>query len=105
MASPFPGMDPYLEPHWLDVHTKLVTYAADVLNQVLPPSFIARTEERVAVETDWVVNLEPTTERFVRIIDASGELVTVIEFLSPTNKQGEGLSLYRQKRAELLGAA
>jgi hypothetical protein len=24
MNSPFPGMDPYLEPHWLDVHARLV---------------------------------------------------------------------------------
>ena len=22
MSSPFPGMDPYLEPHWLDVHLR-----------------------------------------------------------------------------------
>jgi hypothetical protein len=21
MKTPFPGMDPYLEPHWLDVQT------------------------------------------------------------------------------------
>ena len=36
MKSPFPGMDPYLEPHWPDVHTKVVTYAADELNTRLP---------------------------------------------------------------------
>jgi hypothetical protein len=23
MKSPFPGMDPYLEPHWLDIHARL----------------------------------------------------------------------------------
>ena len=52
MSSPFPGMDPYLEPHWLDVHTKLVTYAADELNSRLPQDLIASTEERVAVESE-----------------------------------------------------
>src|SRR5829696_9182504 len=53
MTSPFPGMDPYLEPHWLDVHSKLAAYAADELNRVLPQSLVARVEERVAIETDW----------------------------------------------------
>ena len=26
MASPFPGMDPYLEQHWRDVHHNLITF-------------------------------------------------------------------------------
>lgn len=52
MKSPFPGMDPYLEQHWPDVHSKLVTYLADVLNQQLPEPLVARTEERITVESD-----------------------------------------------------
>jgi hypothetical protein len=52
MKSPFPGMDPYLERHWLDVHTKLVTYSADALNTRLPPELIARTQERIAIESE-----------------------------------------------------
>lgn len=31
MKSPFPGMDPYLEAHWRDVHTRLIVYASDQL--------------------------------------------------------------------------
>ena len=31
MASPFPGMDPYLEQFWGDVHHALITYARDQL--------------------------------------------------------------------------
>lgn len=31
MASPFPGMDPYLEQHWGDVHPSFITYARDQL--------------------------------------------------------------------------
>jgi hypothetical protein len=140
VKSPFPGMDPYLEPHWLDVYTKLVTYAADELNRVLPETLVARTEERVAVESDWdggraigpdirvfspassdpatstasgigvdapfklVVELDPVIERFIRILDESGRLVTVIEFISPTNKGGQGLEAYREKRDNLLDA-
>jgi len=53
MKSPFPDMNPYLEPHWLDVHSNLATYAADELNRVLPDPLVARVEERVAVESDW----------------------------------------------------
>jgi hypothetical protein len=29
MKSPFPGMDPYLEQHWRDVHSSLIIYARD----------------------------------------------------------------------------
>src|SRR4051794_34143175 len=52
MTSPFPGMDPYLEPHWLDVHSSLATSAPDVLNPQLPDDLVASVEERVAIEAD-----------------------------------------------------
>jgi hypothetical protein len=139
MPSPFPGMDPYLEPHWRDVHTRLVTYSADALNRILPDSLVARTEERVAVGSDsgdWrglhpdvrvfsppdarqsssgggaaiavpfrlELEEEAATERFIRILDQSGQLVTVIEFISPTNKRRDGLEPYLNKRRELLSA-
>lgn len=51
MPSPFPGMDPYLEAHWGDVHARLVTYASDQLQSQLPGDLRARTEERVYLET------------------------------------------------------
>jgi len=51
MPSPFPGMDPYLEAHWRDVHASLVIYARDALQGVLPGSLRARVEERVLLET------------------------------------------------------
>lgn len=50
MPSPFPGMDPYLENHWGDVHTRLVLYACDELQPQLPNDLIARVEEYLAVE-------------------------------------------------------
>ena len=139
MPSPFLGMDPYLERHWLDVHTSLVGEARRALNRSLPPGLVARAEERVAVEADnatlrrigpdvrvfqpstadaddgsggivieapykLVVEQDPILERFIRILDEDGELVTVIEFVSPTNKVPPGLEKYRDKRGELLGA-
>jgi hypothetical protein len=142
MKSPFPGMDPYLEPHWLDIHTKLVAYAADDLNERLPDDLIASTEERVAVESEsgeehvfgpdvrvfegpadephmidqppggavaapfrLLAQVEPIIERFIRIIEARTErLITVIEFISPTNKRSEGVFRFKSKRAELLAS-
>lgn len=52
MKSPFPGMDPYLELHWRDVHHRLVMYASDQLQAKLPSDLIARVEEQVYVEPD-----------------------------------------------------
>ncbi len=50
MKSPFPGMDPYLEQTWGDVHNNLITYAQAMLNEHLPRGLRARTEERIVVE-------------------------------------------------------
>src|SRR5713101_4875550 len=52
MKSPFPGMDPYLERHWRDVHARLILYACDQLEDQLPGNLIARVEERVVFETE-----------------------------------------------------
>jgi hypothetical protein len=139
MPSPFPGMDPYLEPHWLDVHTAIVAEARGTLNRLLPPGQVARAEERLAIESDeqlfrrmgpdvrvfspstadpsegaggvvieapfkLVLELDPIIERYVRIVDEAGQLITVVEFISPTNKRQPGLDDYREKRAALLTA-
>ena len=46
MDSPFPGMDPYLEQHWRDVHHNLITFIQGALNSQLPEGLIVRVEER-----------------------------------------------------------
>lgn len=135
-------MDPYLEPHWLDVHSSLATSARDALNRRLPDDLVASVEERVAIESDagtdhiyapdvrvseppsavttvveepaggavaapyrLVAQVEPVTERSVQITEAGTErLVTVIEFVSPSNKRGAGLQAFRDKRAHLLAS-
>src|SRR5471030_2582949 len=51
MPSPFPGMDPYLETHWRDIHAGIVIYTRDALQGVLPGSLRARVEESVLLET------------------------------------------------------
>lgn len=52
MKSPFPGMDPYLERHWGDVHSRLVLYSCDQMQAGLPGDLFARVEERVYVENE-----------------------------------------------------
>lgn len=52
MPSPFPGMDPYLEARWRDVHTRLIIYVTDALQEQLPPELRARVEERIVLETE-----------------------------------------------------
>jgi hypothetical protein len=52
MKSPFPGMDPYLEQFWPDVHASLIIYMRDQLEEQLPGNLIARVEERVVLETE-----------------------------------------------------
>jgi hypothetical protein len=54
MKSPFPGMDPYLERHWGDVHQRLITYICDQIQTALPSDLRARMQERVYIESpDW----------------------------------------------------
>ena len=123
--SPFPGMDPYLEFAWRDVHHSLCTYARDEIQSQLSGGLVARIDERLIVEFSqeqlrsifpdvlvvqrrgkWssgeltpdagVALAEPIeiqmpeqiSEGFIEIIDArsGGKLITVIEFLSMTNK-------------------
>lgn len=50
MKSPFPGMDPYLERHWGDIHQRFITYSCDRLQSRLPAELRARMQERVYVE-------------------------------------------------------
>ncbi|MFM9959639.1 MAG: DUF4058 family protein [Planctomycetaceae bacterium] len=52
MKSPFPGMDPYLEAHWRDVHTSMMTYIRDEIQEQLPFDLVARLEGSVSVDSD-----------------------------------------------------
>jgi hypothetical protein len=142
MPSPFPGMDPYLEAHWRDVHARLIVYACDALQGVLPGSLRARVEESVLLETPkglgdhplfpdvrvveytskrgletgpglgsavaepLLVQAEPdpVTETYLEIIDreSGNRVVTVIEFLSPSNKSpGPNREQYLRKQREV----
>lgn len=49
MKSPFPGMDPYLEAHWGDMHARLIVYACDQLSKQMPRELRVRVEEHVTL--------------------------------------------------------
>jgi hypothetical protein len=51
MPSPFPGMAPYLEQFWRDIHARCIIYAANQLQARLPADLRARVEKRVFVES------------------------------------------------------
>ncbi|HLF27956.1 MAG TPA: DUF4058 family protein [Anaerolineae bacterium] len=142
MGSPFPGMDPYLEDPrlWPDMHQRLITYSADVLQTVIRPRYHARIGERLLVtqppraiyadvalierkrtlrepaaalaagtDAPVVIDLPPeeVREPFIEIIDlaSGGQVVTVIEVLSPANKApGDDHALYRRKQQDVLSS-
>ena len=45
--NPFPGMNPFFEQRWRGVHSALITYLRDALQERLPPDLIAGPEEEV----------------------------------------------------------
>ena len=150
MASPFPGMDPYLEGEmWQEFHA---TLAGEIRAQLLPqlrPKYVALLAKRYVMDRPSVSILDlPPDQRIiypdVHVIEkpprirepaptygapvptppavrrlslleeevpllsieirdiAERRLVTVIEILSPVNKQGEGGRDYLNRRIELL---
>jgi hypothetical protein len=107
MASPFPGMDPYLEQAkiWPTFHFNLM----NVLFQVITPTLLERYRARVVERTFSVehvlftsVTREEHREPFLEIRQRSdGKLVTLIEAVSPTNKTtAQGRASYLDKRQE-----
>jgi hypothetical protein len=88
MKSPFPGMDPYLESYWGDVHTSLMVYARNQINAQLPDELQARVEEGVGVEIEeesWRTvypDVRVVEERGVRPGEARQE-TAVIEVAEP----------------------
>jgi Protein of unknown function (DUF4058) len=105
MASPFPGMDPYIEACglWEDFHATLIGEIKRVLAPMLPKRYVVRTAERSYVRA--LVDTE-YRETFLEIreLNPQHRLVTAIEVLSPSNKRenSPGWMQYLRKRQALL---
>jgi hypothetical protein len=142
MKNPFPGMNPWLEDYWRDVHASLLVYARDQLNRKLPDDLTASVDERLAIDVgeerpcayvpdvsiseSWdnpvgpalgaggvaveaaepiVLDQDEMKVRRLEIADSAGHLITVLEFLSPTNKVDEDHRFaWGHKRRENLAA-
>ncbi len=152
MASPFPGMDPYLEQpaFWSSFHTRFMVAIADALDAQLFPRYYVDVETRTYIDDDdseilvgipdglvlatgetaspakseqsepvgtsgAVATLaepivlpmpEEVRERYLEIREVgSNETVTVMELLSPKNKQaGAGRMAYLRKRRQVLAS-
>jgi Protein of unknown function (DUF4058) len=103
MRSPFPGMDPYIEQFWGDLHQTMINRSRAAIQKQLPADLVARVDERVIVEPA-IVQDEPERQGCIEIIDlGSGRrVVSVIEILSPSNKiPGPGRDMYLRKQEEL----
>jgi len=108
MASPFPGMDPYLEDEkrW-PVFQPLLVHA---LYQMLLPGLMDRYRARVG-EREYTseealftsVVRQDHKEAFIEVRQRSdGRLITLLEVISPANKiTGEGRRLYRSRRDDV----
>src|SRR4051812_35491605 len=115
MKSSFPGMDPYLEARWSDVHAMLIATIKEALQPRLPAGLRARSEERVLLEDlatpePFVIEFQdgPAIDRFLQIIDVTNgnRVVTAIEILSPWNKAPGRLNdAYRRKVTDYAGAS
>ena len=70
-------MDPYLEAHWGDVHTRLIVYSGDQLRPQLPGDLKVRVEEKITVqdpdEEDNDVGYFPD----LRIIERPGSTLSI----------------------------
>ena len=86
MKSPFPGMDPYLESRWGDVHTSLITYIRDELQMQLPGNLAAQAEESVFVDTT-----PPDAPRWIK------PDVSVVEELGGFGESGSAQTLTTEK--------
>lgn len=129
MPTPFPGMDPYLEGRglWHQVHTQLIVDVGRALSAQVRPRYRVAIRERVYLDVwrpdpllvtstapikagDPVIGELPmpeeVTERFLEIQAVnSGDVITAIELLSPTNKRpGRGRQVYEEKRLQILGS-
>ncbi|MBI5650143.1 MAG: DUF4058 family protein [Chloroflexi bacterium] len=97
-------MEPYLEDPllWHQVHFGLIHAIRTALVPMVAPRYYVSVEERTFMLTDLPV-IDRVRERFLEIRATDNhELITVIEILSPSNKQpGEGRRQYEKKREQV----
>jgi hypothetical protein len=76
MRSPFPGMDPYLEQFWGDVHHTMINRSRAAIQKQLPGDLVARVDERGFVEPS--VGLPRNIVPDVRVVERGLRLEPVL---------------------------
>jgi hypothetical protein len=107
MPSPFPGVDPFLEDqvYWPEFHSKYIRGAQESLAERVPDDYEVRLGQRPSLILESDLS-EEVVEHRIEIRRFPGrELVTVLELLSPSNKEAPGDRLYAKKRLELIDQA
>ncbi len=124
MPSPFPGMDPYLEapPFWSDLHFALIMALKADLKKRLPAGYSVWADQYIwlhepdaetrrgkpEIVTAPATSILPAVRRegnkYLKIKETRSErIVTVLELLSPANKQpGDDREAFLAKRNEYL---
>lgn len=114
MPSPFPGMNPFLEQNdtWEDFHQEFLTRARSPLARQVEPEYYVKMETRLyihelsAEERLTMPAVETIRDRWLEVRDRRDRrVVTVIELLSPANKDRSGnREAYLAKRSVILAS-
>ncbi|MCE9560441.1 MAG: DUF4058 family protein [Planctomycetes bacterium] len=131
MPSPFPGMNPYLEQPsaWQDSQTRFISLAAELLGAQVLPKYYVKIDEQPDLSVHPVGNgqassiaapglltapssvgmpvvVEEERLAYLEIIDrVNRKVVTVLELLSPSNKQVKSdRDQYRAKVQRILAS-
>lgn len=134
---PFPGLNPYFESWWFEVHPLMIAHSLGRLQRQLPKGLHATIEHGMTISAPGDTESRPKRPdvsitrlqedppalpapanyvapvltkvaapkaRHLAIRELGGTLVTVIEYLSPTNKHAGGSLTYAAKRNAILDA-
>src|SRR4051812_24584635 len=108
MASPFLGMDPFLEDekHWPAFQPIMVHALYQMVLPGLMDRYRARVGERVYASEEALFTSIVRTEHKEAFIEirqrTDGRLITLVEVISPSNKiTAEGRRLYLERREEV----
>jgi len=102
-TNPLPGMNPWLESCWGDIHTKLTTYACDVMQQQLPPDLQARVEEYLSVfesEEDSATSRRIAPD--VQIVEQPGMSATAMAVATDEFRSSESVIIRRRASPQTL---
>src|SRR4051794_37267166 len=108
MASPFPGMDPFLEDpaFWPDFHFTFINYWREAIADVLPENYEATIGERVyLIEND--PDLRKLSSPDIAVIEGqrtarSAYQATGVATLEPVNVPLVVLDGYRESYIDIL---